>query len=237
MSLNIRKNDIYYMLEHNLDLKLGPVVIPASTLAINIKIFINNHKLIEDDSNTDLIQLISSKFQKFWTLCDYSTTEEVSRDSQHSFSIICKEELFRDYNRCITLSSIDISIYALTNSTDLMLDELLLDFNYLLTSWYISIEQIYPFVFSINGRKFIKLNLHWHKRMMLEVLGSNTFIDISRFILPLIGITKSTFITLSLLKDSKSYPSILAESNLNTRKSTSIIKSFPLQIIDMNDVD
>ncbi|KAI5956905.1 hypothetical protein KGF54_000524 [Candida jiufengensis] len=237
MSIKIRRGDDYYILGHDLPTILNTVIIPAPKLSINFKIFINNHQLTEEDSDNELFQLTSTKFHSFWSRCRYSSTIDVSAESEYSFSVICQDQIFLDSNSLTKLSSIDISLTCLTYSLNIPLKDLLGTFNYLLTSWFISVELQYPCVFSIIGRKFIELNLYWYKKMKLEFLKDFGIINSEKVIPRYVDIIKEKFTTSSLLKDSSSYSHVYDQDSSKVSDFSSIVRSYSLNLIDLIEIE
>ncbi|KAI5968076.1 hypothetical protein CANMA_002578 [Candida margitis] len=226
MSITIREDDVYYQLEFMYGTVPELLAIPAPTMILDIKIYLNSHLLTVADDE-ELVRSIATRFQPFWNQCHYDTSISISDACPSTFSLLCRDPIFVS-NSLTKISSIAIRLSVLSLE-EIDLQKLLAAFSYLMASWFLNEEKKYPAVFSPVGRQFIKLNLFWYKKMRYEVLGTDVF-DSGQVITDYIDVVRSHYTTLPLMSNAGNTFSGLR----NHRGRNCIIKSYPLHLIDMS---
>ncbi|KAI3402471.2 hypothetical protein KGF56_004712 [Candida oxycetoniae] len=236
MSIAIRKGESYYKLSYSTDSSSGTkdVVVPAPTVSINVDIFINNRK-ISYTSYEQMIYNLALRFIPFWQMGLYDASIDISSDSAYTFTLVCKDSLFHTNGAVITtshLSIINLKLQCLFKDPVSLEKDLVSSLNYLLTSWYIHMEQEYPCVVSIVGRKYIELNLFWYRRtkQILQIKEEHENLTLVQLVENL----KKNFTMLKLLLDDKAAISILDEKSTRF-KGYGVVGSYPLQLIEPND--
>lgn len=178
--LTVRKGEDYLQLEYQHDDKFGEIVLPSSTLTLQLKVFINNNQL-RPTNYGGLLQLLINKLKlnSYWEQAlDYEVSYDMNETHQSSFDIELKCNIFHNLQQSDEnlLRNIQITIHCLTNQEVWNILDMTTSFNYLLSSWLIHIEYHLPLVFSSYGRQYIKLNMAWYRKyyyIVFDMLASN----------------------------------------------------------------
>ncbi|EDK46641.1 hypothetical protein LELG_04822 [Lodderomyces elongisporus NRRL YB-4239] len=272
MFLAIRKNEQYFKLSSGTNFHScrsnNTVVLPAPTIYLNFKICLNNNQWTVLNYN-GILQQVASRFITFWGMICYDTSIDISTDSEYSFTLVCKDQMYHSFalytpihqsHSVQQLSKIDISLQCLSRQ-EIRMQTILDAFDYLLVSWYLHMEQLYPCVFSIVGRKFIELNLFWSQRFgqILENEMCNhsnekekekekekdegedegeddkdnnsNYCDELDLLVRLIKETRSKYTTSNLLQDGKPTTSIL-DLKKSRIGGRGVVGSYPVHLID-----
>ncbi|KAG5419838.1 hypothetical protein I9W82_001718 [Candida metapsilosis] len=223
MSITVRENNVYYQLEFNYNTSTNDIAIPAPTMFLDFKIYINSHVLTVGD-NDELVRSISDKFKSFWNRCHYDTSFNISDASPFSFSLVCKDTVFEPTS-LPKINSIEICLSVLSLE-EIDLQGLLIAFNYLMTSWFLNEESKYPAVFSSSGRQFIKHNLFWYKKMYYEVMETQ-LVKAEKVVCNYINVVKENYTTLKLMNHVGA-----VNDSRRGRGRKCLIKRTPLNLVD-----
>ncbi|KAI5959219.1 hypothetical protein KGF57_002157 [Candida theae] len=224
MSIIVREGNTYYQLELNYDTIPGVLAIPASTLFLDFKIYINSH-LVTVVDNDELVRSLAARFQPFWNHCLYDSSINISDTPAVTFTLVCKDTVFAS-NRLPKIHSIQFRLSVLTLDSEINLETLLVAFNYLMVSWVLNEELQYPAIFSPTGRQFIKLNLFWYKKMYYEVLETHLD-DEEKVISSYIDIVKVHYTTMKLMSGAET----LFDSTRSNRGRKCIFEKCPLSLV------
>ncbi|CCG24493.1 hypothetical protein CORT_0F02690 [Candida orthopsilosis Co 90-125] len=229
MSITIREGNVYYQLDFSYDVTPNGLAIPAPTMFLDFKFYLNSHLLTVADDD-QLVRSIASKFEPFWNKCQYDTSINISDASPYTFSLVCKDSVFAP-NILYEISTIEIRLSVLS-LVEIDLSDLMIAFNYLMISWFMNEEQNYPAIFSSVGRQFIKLNLIWYKKMYYEVLETQ-LVNSEKVITDYIYVVKRQYTTLKLMCIAE----IMFDRTRRNKGRNCIVKSYPLHLIDLNSPD
>lgn len=229
MSITVREENTYYQLEFNYNTPPSPIVIPAPTIFLDFKIHFNSHLLTVGD-NEELVREIATSFWPFWDSCHYDTSINISEASEFTFTLVCKDSVF-ELNALPKIASIEINLSVLSIE-EILLQDLMIAFDYLMTSWFLNEEHKHPAIFSPTGRQFIKLNLFWYKKMCFEVLGEH-LTDPETVITKYIEVVGTNYTILPLMGNTD----VAIDYPRSARGKNSVIKSYPLHLVKINTLE
>ncbi|EGW30527.1 uncharacterized protein SPAPADRAFT_157677 [Spathaspora passalidarum NRRL Y-27907] len=232
MSLTIRKNKDYFKLEYEVDVDGdASVVVPSLTLVIHFNIVINGHILQVSTYNGNFLREFANFTinSTYFTSLGYETTTNVSTENKTSFKLDLKCQIFNtgQYQSLSKLKEVSITLHWLTQENICNIQDLTESFNYLLNSWILEVEDKYPFVFSVVGREYVKINMHWYLKTRSEVLGDSEP-DIEKVLQILKSHIKEKYQTIVLLRHTRK----LARFGHIPERSGNIVGSYALTILD-----
>lgn len=230
MSIAIRVDENYYKLTYDYktdNQQLSSITIPYPELSIHFDIIINNTQLKSSTYGAQFLTQLSKRFANFWNNLEYDSALNISDDSNHTFDLNLKCQVFSNYAASNHLRAINLSLTILTDQQYISLEEILVRFNYLLDSWYLQSEINLPLVFSCIGRKFVKINAFWYRKCRQDILGNDSF-EIEKLLPSLVSKIMQELVVVQLLQQKGKLPSI---DDVH-RNYHNIVKAFSIRLID-----
>ncbi|CAI5760492.1 unnamed protein product [Candida verbasci] len=237
-SVAIRVADNYYKLEFTQD-KVSQLAIPSpSSLKLQINLILNDKKLnIMDSEYNELIYEIANRFKKFFTFLSYNIAININEnDNDRSFGLDCSCQVFNEPTITEHLRLLTINLYLVTSLPTFEFDDLIENWNYLLSSWYLYIETQFPFCFSYIGRSYTKMNLFWYKKLMIDVFEIEDF-EVVKILEILYNEIIEKYTVAKLLTTNNKLSRYDETFKRRDRYTTSVVKSYPVRILKDEELD
>ncbi|KAK6463916.1 hypothetical protein DFJ63DRAFT_55683 [Scheffersomyces coipomensis] len=191
-TLNLRRDDNNMSISYHYQTQMKTyghekcLIIPSPRLSLKFNLYLNGNQLL-DSSYNYLIDRLGSNIcrSSYWNALEVKPSLRIDNSSSFQLDLQClifdgiiNEFIEFDSNgntvqvfdkEVNILKEMTIDIRYQTWETELLMDDFLHDLNYMISSWLVNIEYIFPLVFSVYGRQVFKLNYTSLKRCISEM--------------------------------------------------------------------